>query len=59
MSPDPETFVRENYDTILRVIRHGDDEFTRALALAVLVEYGPNPSMDDIRTDLERMEAMT
>lgn len=53
---DPEEYVRENRETILRVIRHGDDEFTRGLAIAALIEYGPDPSMDQVIEDIQRME---
>lgn len=43
---DPETYVRKNRDSLIRVIRHGDDPFTRGLAIAALIEYGPDPSVD-------------
>lgn len=53
---DPETYVRENRDVLLRVIRHGDDSFTRGLAIAALMEFGPDPSMDQVIEDIQRME---
>lgn len=55
---DPETYVRENRETILRVIRHGDDEFTRALAIAALVKYGPDPDVEQVKADIDRMEGL-
>lgn len=54
---DPEQWVRENRDSLLRVIRHGDDSFTRALAVSVLMEYGPDPSMDQVIDDIKQLEA--
>lgn len=51
----PERFVRQNRETLLRVIRHGDDEFVRALAIAVLVEYGDNPTRDQIIREVEQI----
>lgn len=56
MESDPEEYVRENRDVLLRVIRHGDDEFTRGLAIAALMEYGPDPTMDTVVDDIRRME---
>lgn len=55
-SIDPDEYVRENRDLLLRVIRNGDDPFTRGLAIAALVEYGPDPSMDQVIDDIKRME---
>lgn len=56
LGSDPEQYVRDNRETLLRVIRHGDDEFTRGLAIAALVKYGPDPSLESVKRDLERME---
>lgn len=53
---DPETYVRNNRDRLLRVIRHGDDHFTQGLAIAALIEYGPDPSMEQVIEDIRRME---
>jgi hypothetical protein len=53
---NPEQWVRENRETLLRVIRHGDDSFTRGLAIAALVKYGPDPSMDQVIDDIRRIE---
>lgn len=53
---DPERYVRNNRETLLQVIRHGDDEFTRGLAIAALVKYGPDPSLATVKQDIERME---
>lgn len=51
----PERFVRRNRETLLRVIKHGDDAFVRALAIAALVEFGDDPTRDQIVRDLEQV----
>lgn len=54
--PDPETYVRENKDTLVRIIKHGNDRWTRAMAMAALVEYGDDPDVDVVREELDRMK---
>lgn len=51
----PERFVRRNRETLLRVIKHGDDAFVRALAIAALVEFGDDPTRDQIMRELEQL----
>ena len=55
-SPDPDTYVRENRETLVDIIKHGSDEFVRALALAALVEYGGEPELEKLRRELDRIE---
>lgn len=55
MSADsPDEYVRENQDTLVRIIKHGTDDFVRAFALAALVEYGDEPDIEHVRHELER-----
>lgn len=60
MSTDnnPDHYVRENRETLVRVIKHGNDEFVRALALAALVEYGGEPGVEQLRRELDRVDEM-
>lgn len=51
---DPERYVRENRDELVEIIKHGTDEFVRALAIAALVEYGEQPDIDRVRHELDR-----
>lgn len=51
---DPETYVRENRDTLVEILKHGNDDFVRALALAALVEFGEDPDIEAVKRDLER-----
>ena len=53
-APDPETYVRQNRETLVEIIKHGTDPFVRALALAALVEYGSDPDIEKVRHELDR-----
>jgi len=55
---DPDTYVRENKDRLRRIVKHGDDEWVRAMALAALVEYGDQPDVDQLRNEIDRMEEL-
>ena len=52
---DPDEYVQENRETLVKIIKHGNDDFVRALALAALVEYGGEPALEAVRRDLDRM----
>lgn len=52
---DPETYVRENREILVDIIKHGNDDFVRALALAALVEFGGDPDVEAVRRDLARL----
>ena len=51
---DPDAFVSENHETLVRILRHTDDVFVRALALATLVEYGKKPMLEDVERELRK-----
>lgn len=51
----PDTYVRENRETLVEIIKHGNDDFVRALALAALVEFGGDPDVEAVRRDLARL----
>lgn len=51
---DPDEYVRENRDILIRIIKHGDDQTARALALSVLTRFGDEPTIDDVEQELER-----
>jgi len=55
---DPEQYVRENRETLVKVIKHGSDNFVRSLALAALVEYGGDPDREAVRRELDRMDEL-
>lgn len=50
---DPEKFVQENHETLVRILKHSDDEFVRGLALSALLEYGSDPLVEDVERDLK------
>jgi len=51
---DPDEYVRNNRDTLVRIVKHGNDDFVRSLALAALVEYGEDPDIEKVRRELEK-----
>jgi protein involved in ribonucleotide reduction len=51
---DPEQYVRENRDTLVKIIKHGNDDFVRSFAIAALVEYGGEPDIEKVRREFER-----
>lgn len=53
---EPDRYVRENRETLVRIIKHGNDDFVRALALAAIVEYGGEPEVKTLRRELDRLE---
>lgn len=55
LQQDPETYVRENKETLVHIIKHGDDQFVRSLALAILVEYGDDPDLHELRSEIDRI----
>lgn len=51
---DPDKYVRENRDTLVEIIKHGNDPFIRAFALAALVEFGGEPELERVLRELKR-----
>ena len=56
--PNPETVVNDNADTLAEIIKHSSNTFTRALALAAIVEYGDEPTVDTVVTEVEKLKEM-
>lgn len=52
---DPQAYVRENRETLVEILKHGNDDFVRALALAALVEFGDDPDIEAVRRELDRV----
>lgn len=57
-TPDPDGYVRENRETLVKIIKHGNDDFVRALALAAIVEYGGEPELEKVRHELDRADEL-
>lgn len=51
---DPDAFVSDNRETLVRLLKHTDDVFVRALALATLAEYGTKPALEDVERELRK-----
>lgn len=55
---DPNEYVRENREELATIIKHGNDDWVRALALAAIVEYGSDPDLEAVRRDIDRAEKL-
>ena len=53
-SNSPDEYVQENQDTLVKIIKHGTDDFVRAFARAAHVEYGEEPDIEHVRRELDR-----
>lgn len=51
---NPDKWVRENKDMLVNILKHGDERFVRAAALAALMRYGDDPLIEDVERDLQR-----
>jgi hypothetical protein len=54
----PSEYVRENKQQLERLIKHSNNDFVRALAIAAFVEYGEEASVESITDDLERIKEL-
>ena len=54
----PSEYVRENKEQLERLIKHSNNDFVRALAIAAFVEYGEDASVESITKDLERIKEL-
>lgn len=57
-SPQPSEYVQQNEQQLERLIKHSNNDFVRALAIAAIVEYGGDASVDSITADLERIKEL-
>lgn len=55
---DPETYVREHRETLVEIIKHGDDDFVRALCLAAIVKYGTDPDVAQLQQEIARLDEL-
>lgn len=55
---DPETYVKENREQLVEILKHGNDEFVRALILAALIEFGDDPDIEAVRQELDRIDSL-
>jgi hypothetical protein len=54
----PSEYVRENKQQLERLIKHSNNDFVRALAIAAFLEYGEDASVESITEDLERIKEL-
>lgn len=58
MSSEPDdlaTFVRENQDVLANVLRHSQDSYARACALALLVNAGTTRDVESVKQEVEEI----
>jgi len=53
MVSDPHRYVEENTEVLTDIIKHSSSKFTRALAIAALVEYGAKPDVEQLLDELK------
>lgn len=51
---NPREYVKQNRETLVRIVKHGDDEFVRALAMNAIILYGDEPVLEDVERELRR-----
>jgi hypothetical protein len=56
--PSPSEYVQNNKEQLDRLIKHSNNDFVRALAIAAIIEYGDDPSVEAITRDLERVKEL-
>jgi len=57
-STRPESYVKENHETLVKIIKHGDDNFVRALCLAALVKYGGDPAVHQLKREVNQLDQL-
>jgi hypothetical protein len=53
---DIETYVRENRDQIVKILRHSSDRFSRACAWTLLDRGLPDPELAELQRELELLQ---
>jgi len=52
---DLSTYVRENRDVIANVLRHSQDPYARACALALLVNGGTTRDVESVKQEVDEI----
>ena len=52
---DLSTYVRENQDMLANVLRHSQDPYARACALALLVNAGTTRDVESVKQEVEEI----
>jgi len=50
---DPETYVEENRERLVQIIRHSEDAFARACAWTLLDRYTPDRELEELHDELD------
>jgi hypothetical protein len=49
-------YVKRNRDTIAEILKHGGDRLTRAYAYALLLEYGDDYDIEQVKRELDYLK---
>lgn len=49
-------YVKRNRDTIAEILKHGGDTLTRAYAYALLLEYGDDYDVEEVKRELDYLK---
>lgn len=64
MSPNPlqlqeyesgEEYVKRNHDRIANILKHGSDPLTRSYAYAILLHYGGEHDINQVKRELDTL----
>lgn len=50
---NPEEYVQENRNRVIRIVRHCDDPFARACAWTLLDRYTPDKDLEQLHDELD------
>jgi len=53
---DPETFVRQNKEMLVRILRHSDNSYARACAWAILDAGTDDPEIEQLENELQQLK---
>lgn len=51
---DPSTYVSDNEEELVKIVKHSKNDFPRALALAALIEYGEGTTTEQVIEQIEQ-----
>ena len=49
-------YVKRNRDKIAEILKHGGDSLTRAYAYALLLEYGDDYDVEEVKRELDYLK---
>lgn len=53
---EAEAYVREHNEALIELVKFSNDKFLRALALAAIVEFGDEPTVESLRREVDKID---